>query len=243
MLLDFHIHECDPEFLSQFDAEEFADCVAAGRMKSATIMTNTHTGLCNSPTEVGRQHSAWKGRDAIAEMIEALHKRDIAVILYYCTIYTDWYWEQHPETRIVDAEGESDQLLMGSSGNPRRFSVLCPNNEEYRRFVAAQLNELCDRCQFEGVWPDMTFWPTVCFCDSCHKHYTEEVGGEIPRTISWEDPVWVGFQRKKTAGMAAGVHPPGDLDNQEEQTGAHRCPPVPDLQPRLAVRSLSINGR
>jgi len=197
MLLDFHIPDWNPEFLSRFDAEEFADCVASGRMKSATIMTNTHTGLCNYPTSVGKQHDVWKGRDAIGEMIESLHKRDIAVILYYCTIYTDWYWEQHPEARIVDAEGRSEKLLMGSFGNPRRFSVLCPNNAEYRDFVGAQLNELCDRYEFEGVWPDMTFWPTVCFCPSCRDRYTQEFGGEIPSTINWQDPRWVGFQRKR----------------------------------------------
>ncbi len=64
---------------------------------------------------------------------------------------------------------------MGSSGNPRRFSVLCPNNPEYREFVVAQLSELCDRYDFEGVWPDMAFWPTVCFCPSCRGRYAEEV--------------------------------------------------------------------
>jgi len=206
MLLDFHIHEWDPEFLAKFDAEEFADCAFTGRIKAASIMTNTHTGLCNYPTQVGKQHDAWKGRDAIAEMIEALHKRDIAVVLYYCTIYTDWYWEQHPEARIVDADGKSEKLLMGSSGNPRRFSVLCPNNPEYRDFVAAQINELCDRYDFEGVWPDMTFWPTVCYCPSCRKRYAEEVGGEMPRTVNWKDPRWVGFQRKRQDWLLEFIH-------------------------------------
>jgi len=206
MLLDFHIQEWDPGFLAQFDAEEFADCVVTGRMKTATIMTNTHTGLCNYPSQVGRQHHAWNGRDTIAEMIAALHKRDIAVILYYCTIYTDWYWEQHPEARIVDADGKSEKLLMGNRGNPRRFSVLCPNNEEYRAFVAAQLDELCDRYDFEGVWPDMTFWPTVCFCPSCRRRYAEEVGGEIPTVVDWEDPRWVGFQRKRQEWLLEFIH-------------------------------------
>jgi len=206
VFLDFHIPEWNPEFLTKFDAAEFADCVVSGQMKTATIMTNTHTGLCNYPTKVGKQHEVWKGRDAIAEMIDALHKRDIAVILYYCTIYTDWYWEQHPEARIVDADGKSDKLLMGSSGNPRRFSVLCPNNPEYRKFMVAQLSELCARYDFEGVWPDMAFWPTVCFCPSCRGRYAEEIGGEIPTTINWEDPAWVRFQRKRQDWLLEFVH-------------------------------------
>ena len=204
--LDFHVPEWNPEFLSKFDAEEFADCVVSGHMKTATIMTNTHTGLSNYPTKVGKQHDIWKGRDGIAEMINALHKRDIAVILYYCTTYTDWYWEQHPEARIVDADGKSRKLLMGTAGNPRRFSVLCPNNQGYREFVTAQLGELCDRYDFEGVWPDMTFWPTVCFCPSCRGRYADELGGEIPTTINWKDPVWVGFQRKRQDWLLEFIH-------------------------------------
>jgi hypothetical protein len=106
----------------------------------------------------------------------------------------------------VDADGRSDKLLMGNFGTPRRFSVLCPNNPAYRSFVVAQLNELCDRYEFEGVWPDMTFWPMVCFCPSCRERYASDVGGEIPRIIDWEEPVWVRFQRKRQEWLLEFIH-------------------------------------
>jgi len=206
ILLDFHIPEWHDEFLSKFDPEEFADCVAAANARVATVFANTHTGLCNYPTKVGRMHRAWKGRDGLGEMIEACHKRDIHVVVYYCTIYTDWYWDEHPEARIRDADGRGERIVMHSKGKPRRFRTLCPNNEAYRRFVVAQLEEICDGYEFEGMWPGMTFWPSVCYCSSCRERYRREVGGEMPRTIYWQDPVWVGFQRRRQEWLRDFIH-------------------------------------
>lgn len=206
MLWDFHISDWSEQFLSRWDPREFAECVKAADMTAATIMANTHTGLCNYPTKVGAVHPRWKGIDAIGETIRECRARGIDVVLYYCTIYCDWYWETHPAARIVDADGRSEKLLMGSLGLPRRFSVSCPNNPGYRRFVEAQLTELCERYEFEGVWPDMTFWPTVCYCPSCRERYAREVGGDIPRVIDWRDPAWVRFQRKRQEWLGEFVH-------------------------------------
>ena len=200
-LLDFHVDDWHPAFLSQFDPSDFADCVVSLRSTAATVFANTHTGLCNYPTKVGEMHAGHRGRDVLGEMITQLHARGIDVVVYYVMIFADWYWDNHPEARIVDANGVSRKVLINSQGRPRRFSTTCPNNEEYRKFVVAQIREICDGYEFEGVWPDMTFWPTVCYCPSCKERYRKEVGGEIPRVIDWEDSSWVGFQRKRQEWM------------------------------------------
>jgi hypothetical protein len=200
-LLDFHIDDWHPAFLSKLDPAHFAECVAALKSTAATVFANTHTGLCTYPTKVGEMHAGLKGRDALGELIGELHKRGIDVVVYYVMIFADWYWDNHPEARVVDADGQAIKVLIGSKGKPRRFSTTCPNNPEYRRFVVAQIQEICDGYEFEGVWPDMTFWPTVCYCASCRERYRKEIGGEIPRVIDWEDPAWVGFQRKRQEWM------------------------------------------
>lgn len=200
-LLDFHIDEWNPLFLSKLDPAHFAECAATLKSTAATVFANTHTGLCNYPTTVGEMHAGLKGRDALGELISALHRRGIDVVVYYVMIFADWYWDNHPDARIVDANGQAIKVLINSKGSPRRFSTTCPNNVDYRRFVVAQIEEICDGSEFEGVWPDMTFWPTICYCASCRERYSREVGGEIPRVIDWEDPVWVGFQRKRQEGM------------------------------------------
>jgi hypothetical protein len=201
-LLDFHIADWHPDFLSRYDPEHFAECVARLGSTAATVFANTHTGLCNYPTRVGEMHAGHRGRDVLGETIAALHARDIDVVIYYVMIFADWYWDRHPEARIVDARGDAKKVFISSSGRPRRFSTTCPNEPGYRDFVVAQVEEIRDAYEFEGVWPDMTFWPTVCYCASCRERYAREVGGELPRTIDWADPRWVGFQRKRQAWMA-----------------------------------------
>jgi hypothetical protein len=200
-LLDFHVDDWHPAFLSRFDPAHFADCVVTLGSTAATVFANTHTGLCNYPTKVGEMHAGHKGRDVLGDMIRELHARHIDVVVYYVMIFADWYWDNHPEARVVDANGEAKKVLINSTGKPRRFSTSCPNNQEYRRFVVAQIEEICAGYDFEGVWPDMTFWPTICYCPSCRERYRREVGGEIPRTIDWMDPRWVGFQRKRQEWM------------------------------------------
>jgi hypothetical protein len=126
--------------------------VALGNGTAATVFANTHSGLCNYPTRVGRMHSRFAGRDVLGEMIGALHRRGISAIVYYCTIYVAWYWDQHPEARVVDAEGVSQKLGINCTGNPRRFGLCCPNNPGYRQFVVDQLGEICTAYEFEGMW-------------------------------------------------------------------------------------------
>jgi hypothetical protein len=205
-LLDFHISDWDPLFLSRFDPDEFAEYVARSNSTAATVFANTHTGLCNYPTAVGQVHAQFVGRDVLGETIDCLHRRGLDVVVYYCTIYVDWYWETHPESRSVDARGESRKLMIPSAGRAHRFSVCCMNDPGYREFVVAQLGEICDRYDFEGVWPDMTMWPTVCYCASCRERYRRETGLEIPQTIDWVGPDWVRFQHRRQEWLREFIH-------------------------------------
>jgi len=77
-----------------------------------------------------------------------------------------------------------------------RYGVCCPNSP-YRDYKAAIAEEICKGFDFEGIRFDMTFWPNICYCPHCQKRFAEEVGGEIPKEINWEDPNWVAFQRKR----------------------------------------------
>ena len=54
----------------------------------------------------------------LGAVIDQCHARGLDVVMYYCTVYVDWYWDHHPEARIVDAEGKSQKLLMGKPARP-----------------------------------------------------------------------------------------------------------------------------
>lgn len=193
-VIDMHIPDWDPRFLSQFSPDGYAEALARARVQSVVLYVQSHTGLFNYPTKVGKQHANLKGRDLVAEMIERCRRRGIAVVLYVSLIYDRWAFGKHPEWRGRNADGNE-------FGKNSRYGVVCPNSP-YRDYVRAWVQEMCERYDFDGVRFDMTFWPGVCYCEHCQRRWGEEVGGEIPRTVDWTNERWVLFQRKREQWLA-----------------------------------------
>ncbi len=185
-VIDMHIPDWDPQFLAKFDAEQYADSLLLSRSQSIVCYAHSHVGLFNYPTEVGRQHHAWKGRDALAEVINGCHARNIAVVLYCSLIFDRYAADTYPEWRVVDWRGEP------VSGG--RHGLLCPNSP-YRDYVRRFAEEMSMRYQVEGVRFDMTFWPRICYCEYCEARFQDEAGGDMPKVVDWLDPQWVSFQR------------------------------------------------
>ncbi len=193
-VVDMHIPDWDPRFLSQFHPDDYANALARARVQSVVLYVQSHTGLFNYPTKVGKQHANLKGRDLVAEMIERCRRKGIAIVLYVSLIFDRWAFDNHPEWRGRDAEGNE-------FGRNSRYGVVCPNSP-YREYVRAWVAEMCERYDFDGVRFDMTFWPGICYCEHCQRRWREEVGGEMPRTVDWTDERWVLFQRKREQWLA-----------------------------------------
>jgi hypothetical protein len=193
-VIDMHIPDWDDKFLSEFDAGQYVAMLVKSRAQSVVAHGHSHVGLFNYPTKVGQQHRGLKGRNILGEVIEGCHAHDIAVVIYTSLIFDRWAADQHPEWRIVTHDGK----LQGQGG---RHGVLCPNSP-YREYVRAFVEEICGLFDFEGLRFDMTFWPSLCFCKHCQQRFSEEVGGEIPRTIDWQDKNWVAFARRREQWLA-----------------------------------------
>ena len=69
------------------------------------MFANTHAGLSNYPTKTGEMHAGLHGRDALGELIGELHRRGVDVVVCCVMTFADWYWDNHPEARVVDASG------------------------------------------------------------------------------------------------------------------------------------------
>ncbi len=188
-VIDMHIPDWDDKFLSQFDPHEYADMLERSRAQSIVCYCQSHVGLFNYPTKVGKQHEAFRGRNMMQEMIDACHEKEIAVVLYCSLIFDRWCGDTHPEWRMRRPDGEIHGL-----GD--RHCVMCVNSP-YRDYVQQFTQEICENFDFEGIRFDMTFWPWLCYCQYCQQRYDKEVGGEIPKTINWLDEKWVGFQRMR----------------------------------------------
>jgi hypothetical protein len=188
-VIDMHIPDWDPRFLSEFDADRYVEALVQSRAQSIVCCAHSHVGLFNYPTKVGRQHAGLNGRDIVAEMIERCHQHGIAVVLYVSVIHDRWASDQHPDWRIVHPNG-------GHFGRGSRHGFVCPNSP-YREYVRAWTREIAERFDLEGMRFDMTFWTCVCYCAHCQERWHREVGGELPRTVDWTDERWVTFQRKR----------------------------------------------
>ncbi len=55
-LMDMHIDDWNPEFLSKINVDEYVQCLKDCGAQAAMIKGKPHTGLCYYPTKIGRMH-------------------------------------------------------------------------------------------------------------------------------------------------------------------------------------------
>ena len=192
-VIDMHIPDWDPEFLSRFDPDDYVRALVTSRAESIVLYAHSHVGLFNYPTAVGQQHQGLKGRDIVAELIERCHDRDIACVLYVSVIHDRWASDRHPDWRVIHPNG-------GEFGPGSRHGFVCPNSP-YREYVRDWTREIAERFDLDGMRFDMTFWTCVCHCRHCQERWADEVGGEMPRVVDWTDERWVALQRRRESWL------------------------------------------
>ena len=192
-VIDMHIPDWDDRFLSRVNVDEYVAMLVRARAQSIVAYAMSHVGLFNYPTKVGRPHKGLKERNLVREIIDACHAHQIAVQLYNSLIFDRTTADLHPEWRMRTVDGKPH-------GEGGRHGLICMNSP-YREYVRAWVEEECNLFDFDGIRFDMTFWPAVCYCESCKKRFAVEVGGEIPTTVNWLDERWVAFQRKREAWL------------------------------------------
>lgn len=188
-VLDMHITEDNPLFMTQFDPQRFVDLMLEARLQSVVLYAHSHVGSCFYPSLIAPVHAGPEGRDIFGETVALCHANDIAVVGYMSLIYDTLTWRARPDWRITQSD------YQGHS-NPGRYGVCCPNSP-YRDYAAALAAELAGGYPLQGIRFDMTFWPGICYCPHCRLRFLEEVGGELPTVIDWFDPRWVSFARKR----------------------------------------------
>ncbi|WP_275756246.1 alpha-L-fucosidase [Salinibacterium metalliresistens] len=191
MLLDMHIPDWDPAFLSEYDPASLADQYARAGVAAVLVYGKSHLGLNSWPAPVGSVHRAARDRDLVAEMLSALRDRDIAAGLYHTTVFDNWAIETHPEWSTVPA---STRIGVAAPWHGPRYGTACPNNPDYREYERTQITALLERYDVDVLWLDMTFWNAVCVCVVCSERSRTELGFEIPERLDWRDAEWVAFQ-------------------------------------------------
>ncbi|MDD5602489.1 MAG: alpha-L-fucosidase [Eubacteriales bacterium] len=197
-LVDMHIEDWDPRFLSEFSAEAYLENLKKAHIQSPMIYLQSHAGHCYFPTKSGHMHASLEGHENyIKKLIDLCHAEGMDVVGYYSLIYNTWAEDKHPEWRIRTGE---DGLSARQKGG--RYGHCCPNNMEYRAFVLEQIKEMAEYFKVEGMFYDMLFWPALCNCDHCRERLKEETGiAEIPVKPDWYDPTWKKYMDRRRSWM------------------------------------------
>ncbi len=187
--VDIHVPDWDEALLGEFDGSQFVKNMAEAGAQSVLQYTNSHVGLCLWQTKIGKMHASLRGRDFFGEVVSECRRRGIAPLAYFSVIFDNWAYENHPDWRILPAEGYGPQLKG-------RYGVVCPNSP-YRKYAAACVEELTTQYDLDGIFCDMTFWPGICYCPHCTERFRQESGMEPPRVVNWNDPQWRNFQKSR----------------------------------------------
>ena len=208
ILIDTQIPDWDPTLLANYDVEAAFDaCIKAGA-ESVMVYFQSHTGLCNWPTDSGKQHAAFEGRDLVAETLSVAKRRDIPVCAYYSVNFNNQAWRDHPEWRLQPA---GSGMIGGGLLVKERYGICCLNHPDYRKFVEQQVSEILTGYHVECLFYDMVWWMGVCVCEHCQDRLQREESIEIPKAINWLDKNWVCFQTARERWLSEFAHELRDM--------------------------------
>jgi alpha-L-fucosidase len=130
---------------SRFDADEWIDIAQSAGAKYITLTTKHHDGFClfdSGLTDFKITNTPF-GRDLVGELVEACHRRDMRIVLYYSQ--PDWH---HPN--FVNRPGAFKEWLEEPPGAE-------PDWPKYQDFLEGQVRELCTKYgRVDGFWWDGT---------------------------------------------------------------------------------------
>ncbi len=196
-LVDMHIDDWNEEFLSRFEPEEYIRNLKCAHIQAPMLYLQSHAGHCYWPTKTGHMHSAFVGcEDKMRRLVRMCRREGMKAVGYYSLIYNTFEEDRHPEWRIISRPDGTSARQRGG-----RYGLCCPNNPEYRQFVLAQIAEMAEYFEVDGMFYDMTFWPDICLCEHCRRRYFEETGREALPAPDWTDPEWLGFQQLRVNWM------------------------------------------
>ena len=116
-LVDMHVEDWDPRFLSRFDPETYAEDLSLAHIQAPMLYLQAHTGHCYWPTQSGHMHAAFRGReDLMRRLADACRARGMHPVGYYSLIFNSYEEDRHPEWRLRDREGLSSRQRGGGYG-------------------------------------------------------------------------------------------------------------------------------
>ncbi len=126
-----------------FEPDAWLDLAEQAGMEYICLTTKHHDGFClwdTKQTDFNIMNAPY-GKDIVAELADACHRRNFPLCLYYSVV--DWHQPNYPNQ---GRHHEIDGPLPGDE----------PNMGKYVEFLKAQVRELCTNYgEIHGIWWDM----------------------------------------------------------------------------------------
>jgi hypothetical protein len=161
--LDFHTHGDIPDVAARFDPKEFALTLSEAHVNSITCFARCHHGWIYYDTKAfPERHHPHLRRNLLPEQIEECHARGIRVPIYVTVQWDAFTANEHPEWRVVDADGR----LEGTSPyEPGFYGSLCINSP-YKDMLKEHVREIVSMMPVDGFFFDIMM-PKDCSCRWC----------------------------------------------------------------------------
>ncbi len=133
---------------AKYDPDAWLDLAEEAGMRYVCLTTKHHDGFCLWDTKETRYNARNTpyGRDIVAMLAEACHRRTFPLCLYYSV--ADWHHTNYPN------EGRHHELPPQPGDEP--------DWDKYLLFLKAQVRELCTNYgEIHGFWWDMNVPGTV----------------------------------------------------------------------------------
>jgi hypothetical protein len=168
--LDFHTSGHILGIGSEFDPEEFAATLERARVDSITCFARCHHGwIYFDTTSFRERRHPHLSRNLLKEQIEACHARDIRVPIYVTVQWDHLTSNEHPEWRVVSADGRVVGTPPYEAGFYRKLCL----NSPYLDFLKAHTQEILESLQTDGLFFDIV-QPVECSCKFCRTKMEAE---------------------------------------------------------------------
>ncbi len=167
--LDFHTSESIHDIGRDFDADGFADQLAAAHVDSVTLFARCHHGWTYYPSEIGPSHPHLARPDLLGDMVAACRARDIETPVYITVQWDEYLARRRPEWRVMSAVNRSQHDSTDASASRQltpTWHSLCLSHSEFRDYILATAKEVANRYQPPGLFFDIVT-SFQCVCPNC----------------------------------------------------------------------------
>jgi hypothetical protein len=177
--------------MQDIDAKEFA--ARLEEFGATVVFVNTAGIIASYETELPFHfQSEYLTGDSLFSVIEECHKKGIRVIARtdFSKVRRSLY-EQHPEWAFRTDEG----TIVDYNGDIHA----CLNGEYQQKHMLEIIAETITKLPIDAVFCNMGGFQTrdysynnysICHCDNCKKRFQKMYGLSLPKTSSYDDPVY-----------------------------------------------------